>query len=255
MKNSFPVLFLSHGAPNILLHRDPLLDEWRQQLRGISKPDAVLVVSAHWVTNKVTVGGNHNQRTIHDFYGFPDELYDYQYPAVSGCDLAEELAERCGLQLDHERGLDHGAWVPLVALFPRADIPVAHMSVSPRMDCESHYQLGHDLAYLRRKNILIIASGVIVHNLRALDWRNPSADPEPWAMDFMGAFQHAIDANDLAALCHPLDLPNGNMAMPTLEHYLPFMVALGAAVGDRPHRICDEWRYANLGMHGYRFAS
>jgi 4,5-DOPA dioxygenase extradiol len=254
MNPTMPVLFISHGSPDIMLKKDPALADWRQQVAGLPQPKGILVVSAHWETASITVGGNEHRQTIHDFYGFPPELYEYQYSPPSACEWASDLSEQLGLELDNGRGLDHGSWVPLSVMFPDADISVVHLSVAPRLGGAAHFQLGQALAALRSQGILIIASGVVVHNLSTLNWRNPMAPPEPWAREFMAAFQTAVADADWERLFQPHSLPHGKRAVPTLEHYLPFLVAAGAAGQDSASLFCDEWRYATLGMHCYRFA-
>jgi 4,5-DOPA dioxygenase extradiol len=257
MKFQMPVLFISHGAPDILLRNDLIVDAWRRQAELISKPKCILVISAHWEADCFTLGGNRHQKTIHDFGGFAQKLYKLRYPSLSNTaftdTLANELSRDFNIRVYHERGLDHGAWVPLLAMYPQADIPVAQLSVSPSLGTMDHYQLGQSLAHLRSQNVLIVASGVIVHNLNRLLWQQYMAKPDDWARVFMDEFQLCVNAKKIPELLSPHDLLMGSQAVPTLEHYLPFLVALGAANGDDAECFCDDWRFSNLSMHSYRF--
>ncbi len=253
MSSKLPVLFIAHGAPDILLQKDPVLDLWRQQALSIPKPHRILIVSAHWETNYFKLSGNRCQRTIHDFCGFSARLYDYKYKAKSNVGYTNLLAEKLDISTYNERGLDHGAWVPLIAMYPEADIPVSLLSVVPSLGCEAHFKLGQQLEALRSKNVLIIASGVITHNLSELQWGDCFAKPDRWATSFMSAFHSHVDSSQWSLLFKPHDLPNGARAVPTLEHYLPFLIAAGAAGKDKAVCFSDDWRYANLGMHSYRF--
>ncbi len=254
MSDSMPVLFISHGAPDVLLQKDPVIDEWRGQARSLPYPRRILVISAHWETTGFMIGGNRAGKTIHDFYGFPDALYDYRYAPPEDVHWADALADRLGIGTDHDRGLDHGAWVPLHALYPGADIPVTQLSVARGGSPGEHYELGRRLAGLREEGVLILASGVIVHNLSALDWRQPLADPEPWAVRFMEGVDEALHSENLELLFEPRRMPGASRALPSLEHFLPLLVAFGAAgIGARVEMFARTWRYRNLSQHSYRF--
>lgn len=255
MTSRLPVLFVSHGSPDLLLRSDPLEHAWWAQVADLPTPRGIVMVSAHWETPAFTVSGNQHQQTTHDFYGFPEALYDYQYPAPEAVALADSLSQSLGLATEHERGLDHGAWVPLQVMYPKADIPVVQISVSSAMGAAAHLRLGQALAALREQGILIVASGVIVHNLRKLDWRSyAQAQPESWATQFMQAFASHAQQRDWEALLNPTALPYGQVAVPTLEHYLPFLVAAGAAdADDALTPFASEWRFGNLSMHSWRF--
>jgi 4,5-DOPA dioxygenase extradiol len=249
-----PVLFISHGAPDVLLRQDPVIESWRGEVQTIPRPERILVISAHWETADFTVGGNQQGKTIHDFYGFPDALYEYRYTPPSDVTWAEEVAQRLGLSCDHRRGLDHGAWVPLKALYPDADIPVSQISVARRRGLSDHFALGRKLRSLRREGVLIIASGVVVHNLRALDWCRPLAEPEPWAAAFMEAVDQAVCRCNAEALLNPKNLSGSGQALPSLAHFTPLLVACGAAgEGARVEAFARTWRYRNLSQHSYRF--
>jgi 4,5-DOPA dioxygenase extradiol len=250
-----PVLFVSHGPPNLLLENDSVVSEWHELARRLPRPKSILLVSAHWETKGIWLGGNRQRATIHDFYGFPEALYEYRYPAPSATELADQLARKLHVMTDHDRGLDHGAWVPLLAMYPEADVPVVQMSVSPHSGANAHLDLGRKLAFLRQQGVLIICSGVVVHNLGQLDWSSYLAQPDDWALTFMRSVNQRVMTSDWQALLDPHRLPHGKLAVPTIEHYLPLLVAGGAAQGDTVELLCDEWRYGNLGMHAYLFGA
>ena len=252
MRKKLPVLFISHGAPDILLQKDAVLDIWRQQLSGFERPAKILIVSAHWDTHTIQLGANLKQQTIHDFSGFPAALYELKYSPITERSWADTLAADLSLEVDYDRGLDHGSWVPLIALYPEADIPVVQLSVSSNSGCDAHYKIGQKLAKLRAQGVLIIASGVIVHNLATFHWSDINSPAEDWAIAFMNEFQGHVDRADWNDFPHPWQLSHGQHAVPTLEHYLPFLVAVGAAGTDNARVFCDVWRYANLSMHSYR---
>ena len=250
---TLPVLFIAHGAPNIVLTRDPVLSLWQKQASSISTPKAILVISAHWETSSFTVGGNLNQQTIHDFSGFEKELSQIKYKAPEACQLAESIANKLSITLDNHRGLDHGTWVPLSVMYPDENIPVVQLSVSPALGLDAHFSLGKKLSYLRKQGVLIISSGVIVHNLSLLNWQDYYAPPQTWAIDFMNVFYRLVENKNVSALCQLKHLIHVDKAIPTLEHYMPFLVALGAAENDEVNLFIDCWRFENLGMHSYRF--
>jgi 4,5-DOPA dioxygenase extradiol len=248
-----PVLFISHGAPNILLQQDPVIDTWKQQLASLTGIKRILLVSAHWETAQFTLGGNQQQATIHDFYGFPDALYEYRYTPPSDVAWAGQLADSLGIEVDHHRGLDHGSWVPLLVMFPDESIPVSQLSVSSTAGGEAHFELGEKLSDLRQQGVLIICSGVIVHNLAALNWQDSSAMPDNWASSFMQNVDEAIQSKKYTQVFQPQQLTGGKTAVPTFEHFSPLLVALGAT-GESPAKVfADVWRYGNLSQHSYRF--
>ena len=249
-----PVLFIAHGSPDILLQRDTVIDAWRRSCPNADGLKRILVVSAHWTTPALSVGGNRHRQTIHDFHGFPEDLYEMRYAPPEDTGWAEELAQRLGLTLDQDRGLDHGAWVPLKACFAEAQLPVTQLSVAPGLGFEAHYRLGQKLALLREQGVLILASGVIVHNLARADMGEPmNSRPETWAKDFMTAIDKAVAEGDTDTLCDPMRLECAALSVPTTEHYLPLLVAAGAAGNDPAQGFASVWRFANLSQHSYRW--
>ena len=236
-----PVLFLSHGAPGLALEAGETGVAWRQLAAQLARPSAILVVSAHWETHIPTVSRAVWPETIHDFSGFPSELYKLRYTAPGAPQMAEAAAQalrQAGMQvvLDDTRGLDHGAWIPLSLMFPDADIPVAQLSIQPEQSPAWHIELGRALRPLREQGVLIVCSGAITHNLRAI-FRHPQGEPVPaWVAEFCCWIADRIAAGDIDALSNYRALaPHAAQNHPTDEHLLPLFVALGAA-----HRINDS---------------
>jgi len=230
-----PVLFLSHGAPTIPLEAGETGEAWRKLAAQLPRPSAILVVSAHWEAHIPTISRAIHPETIHDFSGFPAELYQLQYTAPGAPEMAQAAARalqqaEIPVQLDEARGLDHGAWIPLSLMYPQADIPVAQLSLQPDKDPAWHIALGRALRPLREQGVLIVGSGSITHNLRAL-FKHPSGAPAPeWVTEFCDWIAAKIKAGDLEALdAYRSRAPHAVQNHPTDEHLLPLFVALGAA--------------------------
>jgi 4,5-DOPA dioxygenase extradiol len=228
-----PAIFLAHGAP-------PLLDMpgWMGELRtwaeAMPRPKAILVLSAHWEQRPVTLGATRTVPLIYDFYGFPERYYQQQYRAPGAPALAARVRQLLGthgpVADDPERGLDHGAYVPLVAMYPAADVPVLQVSL-PGLAPEALLALGRALAPLRDEGALIMGSGFLTHNLRLVDWR-PDAPVPTWAAEFDAWAAEALGRNDVDALVDfQRKAPGARVALPTTEHYVPVLAALGAAGG------------------------
>jgi len=233
-----PTLFLSHGSPMLAIEDSPagrFLDSLGGQL---PVPRAAVVASAHFMADHPLAGGHPHPHTVHDFGGFPKQLYEIQYPAPGATELAGAVADRLakaglGGQVRTGHGLDHGVWVPLRRMYPRADIPVVPLSVNPRADASYHHALGQVLAGLRDEGVLVVGSGGFVHNLGALDWSHPDGPFAPWAREFSDWMHGKLAAHDWPALLAWEDLaPHARRAHPTTEHLLPLFVALGAAGGE-----------------------
>ncbi|MDY6957007.1 MAG: class III extradiol ring-cleavage dioxygenase [Pseudomonadota bacterium] len=253
-----PVWFLSHGAPTFLTEPNRTTAYWSQldpSYAGALR--AVLCVSAHWEADAPALAGAVPEPAIqHDFYGFPPALYAQTWKtrgdAMTGAWLREALAARGVPVAAVERPFDHGLWVPFKAMWPEGPpCPVFQLSLSAGQDAAWHLQLGEALAPLREAGVLIIGSGGITHNLREIDWRAAEGQAAFWAAEFMTALEQAVAANDVASLCDPWHFPHGRRAHPTLEHYLPFLVALGAAGGQGMQRIHRNWVFGTLALHAY----
>lgn len=230
-----PVLFVSHGAPTLPLEPGATGAAWQQLGAQLSRPSAILVVSAHWGTRIPTVSLAIQPETIHDFSGFPEALYKLRYSAPGAPKMAQAAAlalQRAGIpvQVDETHGLDHGAWVPLSFLFPQADIPVAQLSMQPEQNPAWHVALGRALRPLREQGVLIVCSGAITHNLRAAFKHQPGEPAPDWVTEFCDWVAAKIAAGDLPALIeYRSRAPHAVQNHPTDEHLLPLFVALGAA--------------------------
>lgn len=255
-----PTLFLSHGSPMMPFEDIPARAFIASLGQTLDRPKAIVIVSAHWDNDVPTLTAADDLDTIHDFYGFPPALYALTYPAHGAPDLAETIADTLGnaglrAHTDPSRGLDHGAWIPLMLMYPEADIPVLQLSIQTRLGPGHHIQLGRALASLREQNILIIASGGFTHNLRALDRRGGGGEEPQWATEFSDWMHQAIMANRTCDLVSYRRLaPHAAMAHPTDEHLLPLFVALGAAGPDAtPQRLHSSGTMGALRLDAYAF--
>jgi 4,5-DOPA dioxygenase extradiol len=262
MTSPLPSLFVSHGAPTLVTDPVPTRDFLRALGQTMPRPEAILCVSAHWDTEAPRLGSGKRPHTIHDFYGFPDELYDMTYPAPGAPALAERAAKLLGgaqipVSLDGGRGLDHGAWVPLRLMHPQADIPVVQLSIQSHLSPEHHLAMGRALAPLRGEGVLILASGNATHNLREAFSHELLASPVPYARDFADWLSARIEsgkAEDTNALLDYLAKgPHGPKNHPTPDHYLPLLVALGAGAGAGT-RLHDGYTFGVLSMAAYAWS-
>jgi 4,5-DOPA dioxygenase extradiol len=254
----FPAVFLSHGAPTVAVEQGPDTRAWAQLGKDLGRPEAILMVSAHWDTSMPTVSSAKQPETIHDFNGFPRELYEQRYPAPGAPELAEKVAKRLGesgfpTAIDPNRGLDHGAWVPLKWMYPAADIPVTQLSVQSRRGPRHHYELGKALQPFRDDGVLVLASGGVVHNLRDLDWQAQGREPAAWARDFNDWIANRVDSGAVDELIGYRTLaPSAQRSHPTEDHFDPFFVALGAG-GPNAERMDLGFDLGTLSMDGYVF--
>ena len=255
----YPAVFLSHGAPTIAVEDVSETRAWAALAKELPRPREILVVSAHWDTPQAMVSTVRTPATIHDFFGFPPQLYELRYPAPGAPALAERVAKRlaaAGIEcaIDPERGLDHGAWVPLKWMYPEADIPVTQLSVQSRRGVASHVALGRGLERLRDEEVLILASGGIVHNLRDLEWHmRGQREAIGWAREFNDWIVARVAAGDTDALAdYRNSAPQASRSHPTEEHFAPFFVALGAG-GFPARHLALGFDLGSLGMDGYLF--
>ena len=228
--SKMPVLFVGHGSPMNAIEENEFAAGWRAVGKDLPKPKAILCVSAHWETKGTFVTAMEKPRTIHDFGGFPPELYEVQYPAPGNPLLASQTKEtvrKAAVELDTNWGLDHGCWSVVRRMYPDADVPVLQLSMDYDRPPQWHYDLARDLAALRKKGVLIIGSGNMVHNLRRLNWENPASTYD-WAEEMNVKFKHFVLNGEVKQL---IDYPSlGTSAMlsvPTPEHFLPMLYALG----------------------------
>lgn len=254
-----PSLFVSHGAPTTLLDGGPVHRFLAAYSAGLPRPEAVIVVSAHWEEPHVRVTGAARPATIHDFGNFGPELARFRYPAPGAPELAGEIVAMLTLagmeaELDDERGLDHGAWVPMALLYSEADVPVVQVSVNPWAGPSWHLALGRALAPFRERS-LILASGNLTHNLHEITWRNAQGPVQPWAQAFADWMSQALaEGREQDLLDYRRQAPFAVRNHPTEEHLLPLFAAMGAAgPGARAHRIHASHSFGTLAMDAYRF--
>lgn len=249
-----PVLFVGHGSPMNAIEDNGWRRAWQRLGATLPRPRAVVCVSAHWETRGVWVTAAARPETVHDFYGFPPELFALEYPAPGDPGLAAEIARRASdvavpIDLDRERGLDHGAWSVLCAMYPAADVPILQLSLDTRQPGVWHYAFAQRLAFLRDAGVLVLASGNIVHNLPLLGryWNAPA--PPNWALRFRDRVGALVARRDHAALCNWRDLDaDAALAVPTPEHYLPLLYALALQRDDDVVRAFNDDVFATLAM-------
>lgn len=251
---AMPSLFIGHGSPMNTLESNGYTDAWRRLGVAMPRPRGILVVSAHWFIGSTAVTAMAKPRTIHDFYGFSERLFDFQYPAPGLPELAAEVVDVArpdwvGLDRD-QWGLDHGAWSVLAHLFPDADVPVVQLSINALKPMEYHLQLGARLDALRRRGILVLSSGNVVHNLGRIDWRNRDGG-EPWAQRFDDVAAELMETRpgDVAALA---DHPDFAAAVPTPDHFLPLLYTAGiAAASSGAKALVRGYALGSLSMTCY----
>jgi 4,5-DOPA dioxygenase extradiol len=250
-----PVLFLGHGNPMHALDDNPLTRAWREAGARIPRPRAILAISAHWLTRGIAITASPRPETVHDFEGFPRALSEFQYPAPGDPALAVRVAGLLGegrVALDLDWGLDHGAWSVLTHLYPEATIPVAQLSLDIGLDAPAHYALGQKLRPLRDEGVLILGSGNVVHNLRAMTWRQPHFAHD-WAERFNQRTRAALASGRYDAL---LDLADADarLAVPTPDHYWPLLyIAALAREDESPRFFNDVIEYGAIGMLACQF--
>jgi len=250
-----PAVFFGHGSPMNALETNRYTSSWRKFGETIPRPRAILVVSAHWYVNATAVTAMARPRTIHDFYGFPQRRFEVDYPAPGSPELAEEVADvvkpkHIGLDQD-SWGIDHGTWSVLVHAFPKADIPVVQLSIHALRDLDAHFELGARLAPLRERGVLIVGSGHIVHNLRALNWSQPDHGFD-WAHRFDEAAHGALTVSPSAvpALQRHADYAR---SVPTPDHFVPLLYIAGlAAAAKRPLQpLVQGYAFGSISMASY----
>jgi 4,5-DOPA dioxygenase extradiol len=250
-----PAAFLGHGSPMNTLELNDFTRSWRALGQALPRPRAILVISAHWFIQSTAVTAMAQPRVIHDFYGFPPELFAFQYPAPGSPEVAQEIADvvRPGhVGLDHDSwGLDHGTWSVLAHVFPAADIPVLQLSIHAGAPLAYHLELGARLAPLRERGVFIVGSGNVVHNLRRVQWSYGDRGFD-WSERFDLHVQ-ALMTSDPAALAAAETHPDYSMAVPTSEHFLPlaYLAGLCTAAGEVAHRFAEGCTLGSISMTSY----
>lgn len=256
MKKSLPVLFLAHGSPMNAIADNSYSRALRALGQQLPRPRAILCISAHWMSKGSWVTAMARPKTIHDFGGFPQELFAIQYPAPGSPELAAEVRSLIPtIQEDaSEWGLDHGTWSVLRHLYPAADIPVVQLSLDMGEGPRSHFDLGKKLRPLRERGVLIMGSGNIVHNLRKISWSENAPVPA-WASEFDEWAKERLDARDFHALVDDaLQSEAGRLSVPTPDHYYPLLYALGAAeASDSVRHVTEGMQNASISMRSVQF--
>ncbi len=252
-----PVLFVGHGSPMNAIEETAFVAAWRETAAQITRPTAILCISAHWETEGSFVTSMAHPKTIHDFYGFPDELFKVQYPAPGSPELAKRVQKLIGstavrMDEDHPWGLDHGTWSVLRRMYPEADIPVVQLSLDRTKPPRFHYDLAAELFPLRQEGVLVIGSGNLVHNLRLIDWGTDG--PYPWAAEFDSLAAEFILAGEHNRL---VDYPPlgeaARLSIPTNEHYLPLLYALALQQpGEKVAFFTEGVVYGTISMRSLR---
>jgi len=223
-----PAIFFGHGNPMNALEENSYTTAWREIGRSIPKPKAIVCISAHWYLPATLVTAMERPRTIHDFGGFPRELYQVEYPAPGDRQLASRLMKLTGASEDHQWGLDHGTWSVLCHVFPEAGVPVVQLSIDETQPPQFHYDIGTRLAPLREEGILIVGSGNIIHNLHAYAWGRHPAEPFDWALRFQKQARDMLLAGNDEPLIDDEALGrDAILSAPTPDHYLPLLYVMG----------------------------
>lgn len=249
-----PILFVGHGSPMNAISDNVYTKKWEEIAKDIPIPKAILVISAHWTTLKVSVNNIKNPPMIYDMYGFDQALYELKYPVQGSPDLAKQVIElmneKCSI--DNSWGIDHGAWSVLCKMYPMANIPVVQLSVGLDYSFEDYFEMGNQLSSLRDHGILIVASGNIVHNLRRIEWDNPKG--AAFAQGFDTYIKKAIQTKEYQKVIEASKHPDFYLAVPSKEHFVPILYILGALSSkDKLEVFNDDCILGSLSMTGYFF--
>jgi 4,5-DOPA dioxygenase extradiol len=253
---TLPGLFISHGSPMLALNPEQVGPALHRLSLNLPRPQAIVIMSAHWESQALEVNTGVRPETWHDFRGFPPELYEIRYPAPGQPELAEEILKHlseAGLEAhaNNSRPRDHGVWMPLLHMFPEADIPVVEISLPMHMSAQQIYQIGQILSVLREQQILLIGSGSITHNLAELSWHGDRQDVPVWASTFRNYVVQKLSHQDYDAILDWQTLPYVQRNHPTLEHFAPLFFAMGT--GNRFNIVHSSFTMGALGMDIYRF--
>jgi 4,5-DOPA dioxygenase extradiol len=247
-ENNMPILFMGHGSPLNAIEDNEFSRNWKKMAEIIPKPEKILCISAHWVTDGTYVTAMENPKTIHDFYGFPKELYEVHYNAKGSHDLASEIiktVKSVKILPDYEWGIDHGTWSLLVKMYPNADIPVLQLSLNVNLSPNECFGMGEEIRQLRKKGVLIVGSGNLVHNLMRI---NLDAKPYAWAVDFDNFVKANLENGDYDNLVSYEEHKLSDLAHPTNEHYLPLLYVIGAAENEKPQFVNETIFAGSISM-------
>lgn len=250
-------LFMCHGAPTLVAEKNEYID-FLKDLGKKQTPKAVVIFTAHWESKITTISSmDDTYRMIYDFSGFPEELYSIKYPAKGSVEIASKLQSMLGnhgieSKLDHERGLDHGAWDVLYLMYPKANLPIIQVSVNPFLAMEKQYEIGRAIRNIGKHDILVIGSGSTVHNLATVDWSAEKA--EEWAVNFDNWLIEKVEDNDKKALFNYRQLaPYAKHAIPREEHIVPMFIAMGSGNKDKPNLLHRSYAYGTLSYICFEF--
>lgn len=254
--HTLPGLFISHGSPMLALNPEQVGPALERLSHNLPTPQAIIVMSAHWESLDLEVSTASRPETWHDFRGFPPALYQIRYPAPGNPALAEEILDlfaHAGLTAyaNNTRPRDHGVWMPLLHMYPEANIPVVHISLPVQYSAKDLFNIGQILSVLRERQILIIGSGSITHNLSTLDRQNTQAEIPSWASTFRNFVAHHLSIQDYDAVLDWKNIPFAKQNHPTLEHLAPLFFAMG--IGQRYNLVHSSFSMGSLGMDIYRF--
>lgn len=252
-----PTIFFGHGSPMNAIQDNAYTRSLSSLGEKLPVPEAILCVSAHWMTRGTWITHMEKPKTIHDFYGFPQPLFDIQYPAPGSPDIAKLVQKEVNepkIQLNEDWGLDHGTWAVLKFLYPKANIPVMQLSLDMTQPPEYHFKLGQKLAKLREKGVLIIGSGNIVHNLRTIKWESNAA-PYDWAIEYDEWSKEKLLKRDFKALqTDVVKTQAGRLSVPTMDHYYPLLYILGASnIKDEMRFEYEEIQNSSISMRSFSF--
>ncbi len=249
-----PVLFVGHGAPTNAIEKNEFTESWRKLAKKFSKPRGIVCISAHWMREGSAVTNSKRPKTIHDFYGFPPELYAQKYPAPGSPELAEKirtLVKSVPISLDTEWGYDHGAWSVLKHMYPDAKVPTIQLSLDAQLAPEKMYTTGKELSALRSQGILILGSGNLVHNLMRM---NSVTKPHAWAKEFDAYVKMHLENREDKKIIHYEQSPHAKLAHPTNDHYLPLLYILGATdKKEIPTFFNEKIVFGSISMRGVVF--
>lgn len=258
MKDLMPVLFIGHGSPMNALEGNQFTQKWQEIANEIPTPRAILAISAHWYIDELAITAKAHNQTIHDFRGFPSQLHNFDYPSNGDIQLAAEigkLLDNLPISYNSNWGIDHGVWSILCHMYPNTNISILQLSIKRDQTADWHFNLGTQLQKLREQNVLILASGNIVHNLIQINWNMPQTGFD-WATEFDNKIASLVKEQRYSEILEYQKINNYKLAIPTDEHFLPLIYALGAASNSTQTQIFNQQTiYGSLSMTSFIFTN